>query len=158
MSFSIPCSKCGHLNTEDNIEQTGYTSCGASCGCEGYEYELICSNCGNVIYNGSQWGEFDKKEIAEDIVEELIPNVKSEKESTNKSTTLAFLGDSITIFSGTNDFSSINPKISDEIQRTIDKAIKKQEGITKNKVLANGKLSCNSITADRLTNVYGLKN
>lgn len=70
MSFIFKCTKCGHNNNEDDIEYTN-TSCGASCGCTGYEYELICDTCGNKISSGSEWGEFDRKEVAEEIQEEL---------------------------------------------------------------------------------------
>lgn len=71
MTKTIECKKCGHLNNEDDIEQTASTTCGASCGCIGYEFELICGNCGDEIYSGSEWGEFDRVEVFEDIVDSL---------------------------------------------------------------------------------------
>ncbi|MBY0597680.1 hypothetical protein [Bacillus bingmayongensis] len=49
---------------------------------------------------------------------------------------------------------NIDPKKAEEIQRSIDEAIKNQEGVTKNKVLASGKLACNAITADRLKSYF----
>ncbi|MCU5514413.1 hypothetical protein OCF62_07490 [Bacillus wiedmannii] len=76
---TIKCKKCGHFNTENDVEQTASTSCGASCGCIGYEYELICGNCGNEIYSGREWGEFDRTEVFDDIIGELVePNKTNE--------------------------------------------------------------------------------
>lgn len=71
MEFIFKCAECGHNNTEEDIDYTN-TICGESCGCEGYEYELICSSCGDKIYRGSGFGEFNRKEVAEDIQEEIL--------------------------------------------------------------------------------------
>ncbi|MDA2567492.1 transcription initiation factor TFIIIB [Bacillus cereus] len=73
MDFIFQCTKCGHNNTEEDIDYTN-TTCGGSCGCEGYEYDLTCSECGNEIYIGSEFGQFDRKEVAEEIQEELLTN------------------------------------------------------------------------------------
>lgn len=97
MSPIIRCPKCEHNNTEEDIDYRTMT-CGASCGCEGYEYELICSSCGREIDSGGDWGEFDREEIAEEIVEMLNPKKQDVEKSSNKNRTLAPYGDSITIF------------------------------------------------------------
>lgn len=70
MSFIFKCKECGHNNTEEDIDYTT-TTCGESCGCEGYEFELICDVCGSEIYSGGEFGEFDRIEVAEEIKEEL---------------------------------------------------------------------------------------
>ncbi|MED2996375.1 hypothetical protein MKY89_30195 [Bacillus sp. FSL W7-1294] len=96
MSFIIICPKCGHNNTEEDIEYTTIT-CGASCGCEGYEYELNCSSCNNEIDSGSSWGEFERKEVAEEIQEQLLSDIQNIKElSNNNRRVLVTFGDSIT--------------------------------------------------------------
>ncbi|WP_223262124.1 hypothetical protein [Bacillus wiedmannii] len=68
---TIKCKKCGHFNTENDVEQTGATSCGTGCGCIGYEYELICGKCDNEIYSGREWGEFDRTEVFDEIIDKL---------------------------------------------------------------------------------------
>lgn len=70
MTKTIECKKCGHLNTEDGIDYTSGT-CGESCGCESYEYYLTCSACDNEIYSGSEWGQFDRTEVFNEIIDEL---------------------------------------------------------------------------------------
>jgi len=70
MSFTIRCDKCQGEVTEKDIEQTGSTNCGAGCGCEGYEFSLIC-DCGYELYEGSNWGDFDREEAEEEIKESL---------------------------------------------------------------------------------------
>lgn len=73
MSFTISCDKCQNEVTEKDIEYTGSFTCGASCGCLGYEFALIC-DCGNEFYEGQNWGDFDREEAEEEIREELIQN------------------------------------------------------------------------------------
>lgn len=96
MSFIFKCNQCGHNNTEEDIEYT-FMTCGASCGCEGYESELICSACGNEMYRRSNWGQFDREEVAEEIQDELFPSTQEEeKELDNKNKIILPVGDSIT--------------------------------------------------------------
>ncbi|HDR7640749.1 TPA: transcription initiation factor TFIIIB [Bacillus wiedmannii] len=79
----MKCKGCGHLNTEDDIDYTN-TTCGASCGCDGYEYELICGNCGDEIHSGSEWGEFDRTEVFDDIIDELTESNKTNEHNERK--------------------------------------------------------------------------
>jgi hypothetical protein len=102
MSSSIECNKCGLQNTEQDVEQIGSFTCGESCGCIGYEYALIC-DCGNVIYENSSWGEFDKEAVWEEIKETFLPT--PEKRVSKGQKTFSTLGDSITFMGGYNDWS-----------------------------------------------------
>ncbi|MEK4501151.1 hypothetical protein [Bacillus sp. FSL R12-0069] len=94
MSFIFKCKKCGHNNTEEDIDYIN-TTCGVGCGCEGYEYDLTCSACLNEISSGSSWGEFDREVVAEEIHDELLPEVQETKELNSQNKTILTLGDSI---------------------------------------------------------------
>lgn len=71
IGYNFKCNKCGHNNTEEDIDYTNML-CGEPCGCECNEYELICSSCGDEICSGNGWWEFDRKEAAEDAQEKLL--------------------------------------------------------------------------------------
>ncbi|WP_229135820.1 hypothetical protein [Bacillus sp. RIT694] len=104
MNFIFKCSRCGHDNTEEDIDYIN-TTCGAGGGCEGYEYDLTCSACGHEIYKGQEWGQFDREAVAEEIYDELFPNVQDTKESNEKNITIETYGDSIVVFGGISYFS-----------------------------------------------------
>ncbi|QWI52507.1 transcription initiation factor TFIIIB [Bacillus mycoides] len=83
MTKTIECKKCGHLNDDGDIYYMN-TTCGASCGCEGYEYDLTCSACDNEIYSGSEWGQFDRTEVFDDIIDELAESDKTNEHNERK--------------------------------------------------------------------------
>ncbi|AQQ66181.1 MULTISPECIES: hypothetical protein [Bacillus cereus group] len=83
MTKTIECKKCGHLNTENDVDYMN-TTCGESCGCEGYEYDLTCSACGNEIYRGSEWGQFDRTEVFDEIIDELVESNKTNEHNERK--------------------------------------------------------------------------
>lgn len=94
MSFAIKCNKCQGEVTEKDIEHTGSTICDPSCGCEGYEYALIC-DCGHELYEGSNWGEFDLEVVIEEIKGYFTPP-KEKEEQIDKEERIIIFGTNIT--------------------------------------------------------------
>ncbi|WP_257149800.1 hypothetical protein [Bacillus cereus] len=97
MNFIFKCNECGHNNTEEDIDYSN-TTCGAGCGCEGYEYDLTCSACLNEISSGSSYGEFDREAVAEEIHDELFQSVPDTRELNSLNKVILPFGDSITNF------------------------------------------------------------
>ena len=90
MKLHIECEACQTTLNESAIEYNTFI-CDPECGCEGYEFSLDCHKCGNEIYTGSSYGEFDLEEAIDEIVEHFNPKevVKS------KSRGFMLFGDSI---------------------------------------------------------------
>jgi hypothetical protein len=68
MFFQVICKTCDHINTKENID---YAGCTNEEGEEYYEYDLYCGGCNTLLFEGSNWGDFDLEEAIEDIVDGL---------------------------------------------------------------------------------------
>lgn len=68
MEDKIICPICSYINTPENIE---YQNCTNEEGEEHCVFDMFCEGCGNKLYEGHQWGDFDREEALEIIKNKL---------------------------------------------------------------------------------------
>ena len=64
--MEIKCPKCGHVNTEEQID---HWPSGNEEGEDFYEFDLDCAGCDDVLFHGSDWGDYNQEDAVEQIEE-----------------------------------------------------------------------------------------